>query len=138
MAVNRINTVFTFLQFLLQLLSVVILANQQMESRLSTKATSMVDQSSLYVTRITLQWGLMLYIVKLIGVGVPLFHVAQVSFMAMRELRRIKNIIQSHLIFQKLRKIQTHLVRFVGLKKHKVCNLIRGGNLRLFINLNTC
>ena len=137
MAVNRINTVFTFLQFLLQLLSVVILANQQMESRLSRKATSMADQSSLYVTRITLQWGLMLYIVKLIGVGVPLSHVAQVSFMGMRELRRIKNIIQSHLIFQKLRKIQTHLVRFVGLKTHKFCNLIWGGNLGLFINLNT-
>ena len=36
----------------------------------------MVDQSSLYVTAITLYWGLMLYIVKLIGVGVPMFHVA--------------------------------------------------------------
>ena len=47
-----------------------------MQSRLSRKATSMVDQSSLFVTRIILQWGLMLYIVKLIGVGVPLFHVA--------------------------------------------------------------
>ena len=83
----------------------VILANQQTESRLSVRATSMGDQSSLYVTRITLYWGLMLYIVKLIGVGVPLFHAAQVGAMGkcgfplplinkfyLRVLRRVNEI----------------------------------------------
>ena len=45
----------------------------------------MVDQSSLFVTRITLQWELMLYIVKLTRIGVPLFHVAQVSSMGVNK-----------------------------------------------------
>ena len=47
-----------------------------MESSLSRKATSMADQSSLYVIRITLYWGWILLFVKPMEGGVPLSHVA--------------------------------------------------------------